>query len=355
MFKKQRILQISPNCLESNCGIAKYAFFLGKSLKKNYEIFYLTEKSKKKNKNLINIKNWKINQLINFIKIIKKYNPDIIHLHLADILINKGLLLTFIPIVSMFLKKKIVQTWHEPCGNRNSLKFFILTLNNFQIISPRPNLKELINRFIFFIFRFHFYFKKIKYIESSYTTNKVNISKLEKIKIKKKFLTKKKRLLVTFGHTYENKRFEKIFKLIDLKKDKLVIATKLNKNKIYDQKIIRLKEKFKNNCEIIEDLNDKKLFGLLLVADAIILPFFPYVGSWNTSFNLSKLSKSFIITSSNKQKGYNNNDNIFYFDKLNVSVLKKAIMNYSGKKNSHKLKINSWANIRREHAPIYSI
>ena len=44
MFKKQRILQISPNCLESNCGIAKYTFFLGKRLKKNYKIFYLTKK-----------------------------------------------------------------------------------------------------------------------------------------------------------------------------------------------------------------------------------------------------------------------------------------------------------------------
>ena len=354
MSKKKRVLHISPNSLDSHCGVAKYASFLANSLKFRYDVKFLTEKSSKKSKHVFNIKSWKLNEFFNYIKIIKNYKPDIIHIHLTDGLLNKGLLITFIPLISIIYSKKIVQTWHEPCGNKNFLKFFLLTFNNFKIISPRPDFIELVEKYMFFIFRFHFYFKKINYIESSYVSNKINININETYKIKKKLLINKKRLIVTFGHAYPNKRFETVFKLINLKSDKLIIVSKLDENKSYGSTIIKLIDKFKNNCEIIQDLSDRKLFKLLVVADVIVLPFFPHPGSWSTSLSLSKLSRSFIITTSNEQKGYNKKENIFYFDKFNIKNLKKSIVNYSGKKNNLKLNINSWSNISKEHVKIYS-
>ena len=65
---------------------------------------------------------------------------------------------------SLFLSKKVIQTWHEACGNKNFFKFFLLTFNSIKLISVRPDFIKHIEKAMFFVFRFHFIFKKIYFI-----------------------------------------------------------------------------------------------------------------------------------------------------------------------------------------------
>jgi len=174
-MKKKKLLLISPNSINSSCGVAKYTFYLASSLKKNYKVKILAEKSKILSKDVLQLNSWNLSEFFNYIRMIKKFKPDIIHIQLADILLNKGFLVSLLPIISIFYSKKIIQTWHEPCGNKNFLKFFLLTFNSIKIISVRPDFKNHIEKAMFFIFRFHFIFKKINYIKSSYLIKKKKI------------------------------------------------------------------------------------------------------------------------------------------------------------------------------------
>lgn len=354
MRRKKKILLISPNSISSNCGVAKYTYYLASSLKHKYDVKILTEKSKNISKDLLQLNNWKLSEIFNYIRLIKKFKPDIIHIQLADILLNKGYLICILPIISIFYSKKIIQTWHEPCGNKNFLKFFLLTFNSIQLISVRPDFKNLIKKSMFFIFRFHFLFKKIYYIKSSYLIKKRKISKNLIIKIRKKYLNNKNRLIVSFGNSYKNKRFEKLFQIIDKKKDQLIIVSKLNPKKKYDRKIINLQKEYSKNSKIFNNLNDFRLFELLSSADAILLLIDPYVGDWNTTFNVSRLSKSLVIATSKDKKGYYKKENNYYLKGFNLNIIKNAINKYSGKKNNLKIKINSWKDVSNDHIKFYA-
>lgn len=354
MKRKKKLLLISPNSISSNCGVAKYTYYLANSLKHKYDVKILTEKSKILSKDTFQLNNWNLGEFFNYINLIKKFKPDIIHIQLADILLNKGFLISLIPLISLFLSKKVIQTWHEACGNKNFLKFFLLTFNSIKLISVRPDFIKHIEKAMFFIFRFHFIFKKIYFIESSYLIKKEKISKNLIFKKRKKYLGNKNRLLVSFGNSYQNKRFEKLFEIIDKQKDQLIIASKFNSKKIYDKKIINLQKKYSKNSKILNNLNDYKLFQLLSSADTILLLIDPYVGNWNTTFNIARLSKSLIVATSKDKRGYYKKENIYYLNEINLQKIKDAIKKYSGKKNNFKMKINSWKNVYNDHHKFYS-
>ena len=355
MKRKKKLLLISPNSIDSNCGVAKYTYYLASSLKYKYDVKILTEKSKILSKDIFQLNSWNLKEFFNYIRIIKKFKPDIIHIQLADILLNKGFLISLIPLISLFLSKNIIQTWHEACGNKNFLKFFLLTFNSIKLISVRPDFIKHIEKAMFFIFRFHFIFKKINFIESSYLIKIKKISNNLILKKRKKYLNNKNRLIVSFGNSYRNKRFEKLFDIIDKKKDQLIIASKLNSKKIYDRKIISLQKKYSKNSKILNNLNDLKLFELLSSADTILLLIDPYVGNWNTTFNIARLSKSLVVATSKNKKGYYKNENIYYLKEIDQDIIKDAIDKYSGKKNNLKIKVNTWKNVANVHIKHYAL
>jgi len=346
MKKKIKVLLISPNSIKSFCGVAKYTKYLAESLKNKFEVHILAEKK-------FQLHSWKLRELFIFIKIIKRIKPDIVHVQLADIFLNKGFLIPLIPIILLPFRIKVIQTWHEPCGNRNFFKFLLLTLNSNKIISVRPDFQHLIKKNMLLLFRFHFYLKKIHFIESSYLIKEQVITKSSIHKIKKKYLNNNKRLIVSFGHCYPIKRYEMLFNVLDKKKDQLVIASNLNERKNYDKFIINLQKKNYKNSKIIKNIDDTDLFRLLSSADVIILFTYPYVGSWNTTFNISKISKTFTIVTSKKKLGYDINDNVYYIKKINVQSIKNIIKKYSSKKNKNTPTLNTWEKISEEHNKVY--
>jgi len=144
-----------------------------------------------------------------------------------------------------------------------------------------------------------------------------------------------------------------LFNVLDKKKDQLVIASNLNERKNYDKFIINLQKKNYKNSKIIKNIDDTDLFRLLSSADVIILFTYPYVGSWNTTFNISKISKTFTIVTSKKKLGYDINDNVYYIKKINVQSIKNIIKKYSSKKNKNTPTLNTWEKISEEHNKVY--
>ena len=119
MKRKKKLLLISPNSINSNCGVAKYTYYLAGSLKYKYDVKILTEKSKILSKDVLQLNSWNLSEFFNYIGIIKKFKPDIIHIQLAEILLNKGFLVSLIPLISIHFKPlslfEILKFTYSPC------------------------------------------------------------------------------------------------------------------------------------------------------------------------------------------------------------------------------------------------
>ena len=166
------------------------------------------------------------------------------------------------------------------------------------------------------------------------------------------------RYLTTLNSDLKSLNNEEIFEL----SKNIIIKEKIKKIKLEKSNInLNLAEKNLNSYinafyskQGIYNLNDYKLFQLLSSADTILLLIDPYVGNWNTTFNIAKLSKSLIVATSKDKRGYYKKENIYYLNEINLQKIKDAIKKYSGKKNNFKMKINSWKNVYNDHHKFYS-
>ena len=120
-----KICVISPNFPPKRCGIGDYTYFLSKELvKKGNEVFILTSGSSASNtmderhlKVLRSVKGWGIKHLFHLLKLVKKINPQIVHIQYCPHLYHRrGLTFTinvFALFVRIFTKYKIITTFHE--------------------------------------------------------------------------------------------------------------------------------------------------------------------------------------------------------------------------------------------------
>jgi glycosyltransferase involved in cell wall biosynthesis len=345
-----KILIITAKYPPQRCGIGNYTSFLLDHLIKNKcEVKIITSGHQRKKKNIYSlIKKNIFLDIIKIINFVNKFNPEIVHFQYAPTSFKNNFLVLFLTYFFYLQKKKILFSWHEFFSKSTLIYCILLLVIKPVIIVVRNNFKRKLN-FLAKLLK-----PKIIYIKSSVTLNFDSISK-KKIS-KNNFMKKKfKRLFIFFGFLYPHKNIEIITKIINLKKDFVIISTHIDKNNIYHNKVVKhLKQKkFVKNFKI-KYLNDANLSKVLKLSDAIILPFKDATGDWNTTINNAISSKSFVLTSSKKFNGYYKEKNIYYSKFNNIDDMKNALNKYSSKKNKYFVKTNTWDEIANKHIKVYN-
>ena len=154
---------------------------------------------------------------------------------------------------------------------------------------------------------------------------------------------------------FPHKNIEIITKIINFNTDFVIISANIDKNNIYHKRIVRYfrKKEFAQNFKI-QYLSDIILANVLKFADGIILPFNEETGTWNTTINNAIASKSFVLTASNKKRGYYKKNNIYYSKFNDIKEMKNALNKYSGVKNRNFFQNNKWDYIAKKHIKIYN-
>lgn len=359
---KLRVLLITGSFPPMRCGVGDYCYNLAKSLnaESGVTIGILTSTSVKI-KTLSDsgielfpvIETWSLIEALKVIKIILQWSPDIVHIQYPTQGYGNGLLPWMMPLISFFLRKKVVQTWHEEYSRRNAPWLFLKSLVPSGLIFVRPQYKDNLHSHL----RWVLWQKKIVFIPNASAIPRVELSAKLKNILRNKYLKKQKRLIVFFGFVYPHKGIELLFDIADPNLDQIIIAGEINDNSEYFHQIIKhtLIEPWKGKVTITGFLSAKDAAELLAVTDVVILPFRAGGGEWNTSIHGAVLNGAFVITTSLTQNGYDKKRNVYFAKVDDIQEMSLALNTYTGCRRNYDVDIDGdeWKKIAKQHVFLY--
>ncbi len=299
------------------------------------------------------IKRWSFLEAQKVMKIIRHWSPDIVHVQYPIQGDVKGLLPWLLPMISFFMGKKVVQTWHEGYSRRNAPKLFLKWIIPSRLVFVRLQYKGNLHPTL----RWALWKKKAVFIPNASAISRVDLNEQEKDVLKKQYLKKQKRLVVFFGFVYPHKGVELLFEIADPSSDQIVIAGEVDEKGDYPHEIMRRAsvEPWIEKVTITGFLPAADVAALLAVADAVILPFRTGGGEWNTSIHGGVLNGAFVITTSLTQSGYDKKRNVYFAKVDGIQEMRSALATYAGMRRGYDADIDrdEWRQIADEHHSLY--
>lgn len=357
-----KILLVTGSFPPGKCGIGDYSYRLAKVLaaQPDMHVGVLTSASFGDGQMYEGIEmfpvvhGWRMREIQKFVKLIRSWSPDIVHVQYPTQGYAGGLLSWFLPLVAFVLGKKVVQTWHEFYRNfRIALPFFIKAVVPGRLVVVRPEYKQGLHP----LFRLALSKRKFLYIRSASSIPRIHLGSREKNELRARYLNGQKRLIVFFGFVYPNKGVELLFEIANPASDHIVIAGETGEGGEYRKQILELasSDPWKKKVTITGFLSPHDAAALLSIADAVILPFRVGGGEWNTSIHAVVLQGTFVITTSIKHNGYDNKHNVYYAKVDDVQEMRTALGAYAGRRREHieDSDGDEWQRIADAHLSLY--
>ncbi len=183
------------------CGVGDYTASLAQALMKcpNTDVAVITtvgagvDISKSNLEIFPIIRDWKLREFSQVVKIVKQWKPDIAHIQYPTHGYRRGRLPYHLPPMLLFLGVKIVQTWHE-YYTRESVHWAMIprVIAAHGIVAVRPNFKERMP----VLYRWLIRHKEFRFIPNASAIPRVVIDDVERTVIQKQFTSARKSLLV---------------------------------------------------------------------------------------------------------------------------------------------------------------
>jgi glycosyltransferase involved in cell wall biosynthesis len=356
-----RVLLITGSYSPMRCGIGDYSCKLAEALSAaGVQVGVLTSVFDGKLKEADGIKvfsvikQWQFKEWPKVVRIIRDWDPDIVHIQYPTQGYGNGLLPWMLPLISFLMRKEAVQTWHEGYGRRNAFKLLLKSIIPTSLVIVRSQYRDCLHPML----RWSLWNKKIEFIPSASCIPCAKPDEQERELLRKRYLKKQKRLIVFFGFVYPHKGVELLFEIADPALDQIVIAGAIDrKAKDYLDKITRYAavEPWTEKVTITDFLPAQEIAELLAAADAVILPFRNGGGDWNTSIHGAVLNGVFVITTSLTQRGYDQKSNVYFAKIDDIQGMRSALSTYAGKRRKHDPVIDrdEWSRIAGRHRLLY--
>jgi glycosyltransferase involved in cell wall biosynthesis len=356
-----RVLLITGSFPPMKCGVGDYSYSLAKALITNQKVCVgvLTSELGDLRGKVAGIevfpiiKRWRLSEIMNVIKIIHSWSPDIVHIQYPTQGYGNGFLPWVLPIILFFMKKKVVQTWHELYPKRDVFKLLLKSIAPSNLVFVNSQYEKNLHPYL----KWALWRKKVIFIPNASAIPRLYFSALEKKTIKKKYLKKQSRLIIFFGFIYPHKGVELLFDIADPNIDHIVIAGEYDEKSSYIN-IIKQCASAKiwlGKVTFAGFLSPRKISALLGVADAVLLPFRHGSNEWNSSVHAAVLNGAFIITTSLTFNGYDKKSNIYFAKVDNIPEMKSALLNYAGERRKYHPDIDcdKWHKIANQHSFFY--
>ncbi len=356
-----RVLLVTGSFPPMRCGVGDYSQNLADALEANghVEMAVLTsdQTGAQQRRNGIEIfpviKKWRLSEIPTVIKVLRYWKPDLVHIQYPTQGYGRGMLPWVFPLIAFFMRVKVVQTWHEMYGIRYAPRVLLKSIIPSQLIIVRPHYKELLQTMM----RWTLWGKEPTYIRNASAIPRAEMSAEQKSEFRKKYLQEQKRLIVFFGFVYPSKGVEFLFDIADPETDRIIIAGVVDKNEGYGKDIETRAQapQWLGKVEITGFLESEEIARLLVVADAVILPFRVGGGEWNTSLHSAIHNGTFVITTSATRRGYDKSSNVYYAKIDDLNEMRKALNIYFGSKREPVLSRETagWSEIADQHLRLY--
>ena len=344
------------------CGIGDYTRYLAQALanEPGVKVGVLTSTQAgasadgKKFEVLPVMKRWKISEVATLARNLRAWKPDIVHVQYPTQGYLGGSLHWFIPLVCFFLRRPVVQTWHEPYSVFPMPLRFLMSVVPTRIVVVRPAYLTLLS----YPQRLALLGRNVTFIPNASSLPALRLSDEERRDLRTHYLKGQQRLLVYYGFVYPHKGIELLFLVADPARDQLVIAGEIPVEDPYGAEIRQLASAppWLGRATIVGFLPVAEVVQLLAVADAVVLPYRLGGGEWNTSIHGAVLQRTFVLTTSVTQRGYDKKRNVYYAEVGDVEDMKAALCQYAGVRRALDPEVDrdEWPEIARKHHALYS-
>lgn len=339
------------------CGVGAYTKKLAEALAEfqGVKVFVLTDlraqghSENPKVEVIPVIKNWRIGEIFRVLSILKKYNPDIVHLQYpTQGYANKRMPL-FLPLLVRLCGKKCVQTWHEPTGRLGFLMAFGLDA----LVSVRKMLINSLPKFTRNCVAQTPFF----WIPGASLLPTVKLTEIQSTEIRQRYAPNGETLLVYYGFVAPLKGIESLFEvMLRMSNAKLVMVFDLRLEDGYQRSLLdKLKEMNLDSRVVLTGfLPDEQLAAILAAADAVVLPFRKGGGDWNTSIDGVVSQGTFVLTTSLEKRGYDAKMNTYCVAPGDVNGMVSALQKYAGGRVQGKTAAQKWCEIAQQHLGVYN-
>jgi glycosyltransferase involved in cell wall biosynthesis len=354
-----KILLVAGSFPPMRCGVGDYSYGLAKALSAmpGVKVGVLTSAYQFERGGNIEVfpvvNKWSLFEIHKIIRVILRWSPDIVHIQFPTQGYGNGWLPWVMPAVSVLMKKKVVQTWHEGFSRRSAPGLFLISIFRSALIVVRSHYEDLLHPML----RWALWWGKPYFIPNASTIPEIELGNQQKDALRKRYLNNRKRLIVFFGFVSPQKGIELIFDIANPVSDQIVIAGEISTHPGYYREIVTRAsaEPWAGRVTISGFLPPDEVAALLTVADAVILPFRLGGGEWNTSLHAAVSQRVFVLTTSLTQNGYDEKQNVYYAKVDDVQEMKMALGIYAGNRRTstagdHK---NGWPHISQEHRNLY--
>jgi glycosyltransferase involved in cell wall biosynthesis len=299
------------------------------------------------------VKGWRMVDVSRIAKVVRKWQPDLIHLQYPTQGYGPSYLPSLLPTLFGLMNVPTVQTWHEYHLGRPTLKILNAILGG-DLITVRPNYRETMPNWYRWLIRR----KRLDLIPSASPIPQIRLSPAERLALRSEFTPTPSRVVVNFGFAFPPKRLEQLFEIADPSRDYLVLICDLNPDDEYHRVILDRvnREPWLGRVTITGFLPADRVGRILAAADAVVLPFRDGGGSWNTSIHAAATQGTFVLTTSRELQGYDAAANIYYAQPDDVADMRIALHTYGGRRRNttDESPDSEWGAIADAHRAFYS-
>lgn len=312
---------------------------------------------------------WSIWNLKKFLRKVREIKPDIVHIQYPSLGYGIGLLPYFIPLILIFEKIHVIQTWHEPpikspfsTSIAQSLKRMLFSLRYIPNILSKDTLIEVQKgalKELRPIYKIFLRLKNIEYIPVASNIPKSKCLLNDVVELRRRYLDDNdhRKLVAYFGFPFPHKGIEQIFDIASPDKHFVLLIATFDQANRYHQTIIEhLKklENWKNNYAITGFLKETEVADLLYTSDVVLLPFRTEVTPRNGSFLAARLQGTAIITTSKEKNGFDEKSNVYYCKPSDVESQRDKLYDISLSAPIKKpLNTFGWEEIAGDHVNLY--
>lgn len=353
-----KVMLVTGSYPPMKCGVGAYTKRLAEALAElqGVKVFVLTDARaqgylESPNVEVIPvIKHWRMGEMFRVLSILKKYNPDIVHVQYPTQGYANRRMPLFLPLLVHLCGKKCVQTWHEARIRRFD---FLLALSLDALISVRKGLinsvprltRNLLARTPFF------------WIPGASLLPTVKLTEIQSAEIRQQYVPTGETLLVYYGFVAPLKGIESLFEvMLRMNNAKLVMVFDLRLADSYHRSLLDKLRQMNIDSRVVLTgfLPDEQLAAILAAADAVVLPFRDGGGDWNTSIDGAVSQGVFVLTTSLEKRGYDAGMNTCFVAPGDVDALVSALQKYAGARVQGNTAAQKWSEIAQQHLNVYT-
>ncbi len=304
------------------------------------------------------IETWELRGIPRVLAAVRQWRPDIVHVQFPTQGYGRGHLPTVLPLMCTLMGLPVAQTWHEP-RRRISLGSFVWLA--FQIFVPgaaivvRPQFEQMTPGVLKNVFRR----KLSRYIPNGPVLPRISLTEAERERIRNALARPNAAMIVHFGFIYPEKGVEALFELADPERHHIVLIGERPQGgpEAYFDEIVRTATsgKWAGKATLAGFLPMEEAARIIAAADAVVLPFRTGGGEWNTSIHSAQVQGTFVLTTSNKTRGYEPTVNTYYAAPGDIDEMRAALSRYVGRKDTAASGFagETWGSIADAHREVY--